>query len=130
MSAPWHPPPPSSIGTLSPTALEPILSRLLECPSSLTPTLASQCAAAISELDAESRPDGFEGLLDVARYCVEDDPGWSMEDRKELVGGHPRIGAPLKQGQISEESRKEQTKGGDVDEATLKSECTEIQRAL
>ena len=108
---------PSQIGSLRANELEPILERLLECPSNLVSQLGRQSAAAIGELDQESRPDTYEGLCDVARYCVEDDPGWNLQDRRLLVGGHPEIGATL--ASISEESRKEQLKGGEADQATI-----------
>ncbi|KDN41255.1 hypothetical protein K437DRAFT_295668 [Tilletiaria anomala UBC 951] len=118
-STPWQAPQPSTIGKLSPAELEPVLKRLLECPSFLTPVLASQTAAAISELDEDSRPDTFEGLLDVARYCIDDDPGWDLEERRQLVGGHPPIGTKLTPGSLSEESRREQLKGGEADQETM-----------
>lgn len=62
-------------------------------------------------------------MLDVARFCVEDEPGWEVGRRAKFIGGHPRIGAPLNAptSELSEESRKEQMKGGQVDPATLES---------
>ncbi len=106
--------------------LSPILLRLLECPKELLPDLASQSAAAIADLPEDSRPESYEGLLDVARFCVEEDPGWAVERRAKFIGGHPRIGAPLNAptSELSEESRKEQMKGGQVDPATLESKSS------
>ncbi|SNX86092.1 uncharacterized protein MEPE_04801 [Melanopsichium pennsylvanicum] len=113
--------PTGQIPKATPEQLSPILLRLLECPKELLPDLASQSAAAIADLPEDARPESYEGLLDVARFCVEDDPGWKVERRANFIGGHPRIGAPLNAptSELSEESRKEQMKGGQVDPATL-----------
>ncbi|KAJ1035468.1 hypothetical protein NDA13_000881 [Ustilago tritici] len=113
--------PPGQIPNATPDQLSPILLRLLECPKELLPDLASQSAAAIADLPKDARPDSYEGLLDVARFCVEDEPGWEVGRRAKFIGGHPRIGAPLNvpTSELSEESRKEQMKGGQVDPATL-----------
>ncbi|SOV03675.1 uncharacterized protein UDID_05502 [Ustilago sp. UG-2017a] len=113
--------PPGQIPDATPDQLSPILLRLLECPKELLPDLASQSAAAIAELPEDARPESYEGLLDVARFCVEDEPGWEVGRRAKFIGGHPRIGAPLNAptSGLSEESRKEQMKGGPVDPATL-----------
>ncbi|KAJ1022627.1 hypothetical protein NDA18_004970 [Ustilago nuda] len=113
--------PPSQIPNATPDQLSPILLRLLECPKELLPDLASQSAAAIADLPEDARPESYEGLLDVARFCVEDEPGWEVGRRVKFIGGHPRIGAPLNAptSELSEESRKEQMKGGQVDPATL-----------
>lgn len=115
--------PPGQIPYATPDQLSPILLRLLECPKELLPDLASQSAAAIAELPEDARPESYEGLLDVARFCVEDEPGWEVGRRAKFIGGHPRIGAPLNAptSELSEESRKEQMKGGQVDPATLES---------
>ncbi|EST09618.1 Oxo-4-hydroxy-4-carboxy-5-ureidoimidazoline decarboxylase [Kalmanozyma brasiliensis GHG001] len=112
---------PGEIPNATPEQLSPILLRLLECPQELLPDLASQSAAAIADLPEDSRPESYEGLIDVARFCVEDEPGWEVERRAKFIGGHPRIGAPLNAptSELSEESRKEQMKGGQVDPATL-----------
>ncbi|SPO27574.1 uncharacterized protein UTRI_04394_B [Ustilago trichophora] len=113
--------PPAQIPNAAPEQLSPILLRLLECPQELLSDLASQSAAAIADLPEDARPESYEGLLDVARFCVEDEPGWEVERRAKFIGGHPRIGAPLNApvSELSEESRKEQMKGGQVDPATL-----------
>ncbi|KAJ9480075.1 Thermoresistant gluconokinase [Pseudozyma hubeiensis] len=112
---------PGEIPNATPEQLSPILLRLLECPKELLSDLSSQSAAAIADLPEDSRPESYEGLLDVARFCVEDEPGWEAERRAKFIGGHPRIGAPLNAptSELSEESRKEQMKGGQVDPATL-----------
>ncbi|GAC93702.1 thermoresistant gluconokinase [Pseudozyma hubeiensis SY62] len=114
---------PGEIPNATPEQLSPILLRLLECPKELLSDLSSQSAAAIADLPQDSRPESYEGLLDVARFCVEDEPGWEAERRAKFIGGHPRIGAPLNAptSELSEESRKEQMKGGQVDPATLES---------
>ena len=113
--------PPGQIPNATPDQLSPILSRLLECPKELLPDLAAQSAAAIADLPEDSRPESYEGLLDVARFCIEDEPGWAVKERAKFIGGHPRIGAPLTAptSELSEESRKEQMKGGQVDPAVL-----------
>ena len=115
--------PPGQIPNATPDQLSPILLRLLECPKELLPDLASQSAAAIADLPEDARPESYEGLLDVARFCVEDEPGWEVGRCAKFIGGHPRIGAPLNAStsELSEESRKEQMKGGQVDPATLES---------
>lgn len=87
-------------------AISPILLRLLECPVSLLPTLSSQVLTSLQELPDEDRPTSYEGLLDVARFCVEEEPGWSETERAKFIGGHPRIGRPT--AAISKESEKEQ----------------------
>ncbi|PWY98366.1 hypothetical protein BCV70DRAFT_165033 [Testicularia cyperi] len=112
---------PSRIPSATPDQLAPILLRLLESPKDLLPDLSTQCAAAIADLPEDSRPETYEGLLDVARFCVEEEPGWEAERRAQFIGGHPRIGAPLTApvSELSEESRKEQMKGGQADPATL-----------
>ncbi|PWN52766.1 hypothetical protein IE53DRAFT_384779 [Violaceomyces palustris] len=111
---------PSHIPNASPEQLAPVLLRLLECPTQLLPTLSQQCHLAIAELPLEDRPTSYEGLIDVARFCVDDEPGWEVDQKAMFVGGHPRIGAPLvANAQLSEESRKEQLKGGQADPETL-----------
>ncbi|KAL9935412.1 hypothetical protein V8E36_005760 [Tilletia maclaganii] len=114
---------PSQLGQEpSPEALAALLLHLLECPASQLPTLTAQSIEAIKELPADARPRSYEGLLDVARFIIEDEPGWSIEERAAFVGGHPRIGAPLAptaNTEISDASRAEQLKGGDTTPETL-----------
>ncbi|CAO1633009.1 unnamed protein product [Sympodiomycopsis kandeliae] len=90
----------------SPDSISPILLRLLECPVSLLPTLSSQVLTSLQDLPDEDRPTSYEGLLDVARFCVEEDPGWKEVERAQFIGGHPRIGR--QKGAISKDSQKEQ----------------------
>jgi len=97
-----------------------LLKRLLECPDDVAQGLAESCHEAIADLPEDSRPTSYDGLVDVARFCVEEEPGWSTEEQAKLINGHPRIGAPLVPAAVSEESRKEQARGGGVDEATLR----------
>ncbi|KAK0540263.1 hypothetical protein OC842_000558 [Tilletia horrida] len=102
--------------------IAPLLSHLLECPPEQLPILTEQSIAAINELPPNARPRSYEGLLDVARFIIEDEPGWSVAERARFVGGHPRIGAPLQPsaGQsISDASRAEQLKGGETTPETL-----------
>lgn len=117
---------PSELPTLSsPSSLSPILVRLLECPASALSLLSTQMITSLKELPEEDRPTSYEGLLDVARFCVEEEPGWTTEQRAMLIGGHPRIGRPSKN--VSAVSAMEQTAGsssqgaGD-DEATFQRE--------
>lgn len=113
---------PESIPQLSAASLAPILRALLEAPLKPLTSLSEQCTEAISALPPDARPTSYEGLSDVARFCVEDEPGWEEAERAQLIAGHPRIGERTdKKGaeEMSEESRKEQTVGGAADEATL-----------
>lgn len=112
---------PAQIPDASPAQLQPVLLRLLECPHQLLSTLAAHCATAIADLPQDDRPRSYEGLVDVARFCIEDEPGWDTHTRVLFIGGHPRIGAPItaNTAQLSQESRNEQLKGGQVHPATL-----------
>lgn len=120
-SSDWTPPPPDRLSRLPASQLEPVLKRLLECPDSVLPKLASQTETALRR--ATPPVATFRDVVDAARRCV-DEPRWPLDDLTVLVGGHPRIGAPLSPGShISEESRKEQLRGGGTDEATLLRTC-------
>ncbi|CAD6890520.1 unnamed protein product [Tilletia controversa] len=103
----------------TPEALAPLLSHLLECPAEQLPTLTEQSIAAINDLPADARPRSYEGLLDVARFIVEDEPGWPTAERARFVAGHPHIGAPLQQGAVSDTSKAEQLQGGETTPETL-----------
>lgn len=117
MRAHWSPPSPDHLVQLPAEGLEPVLKRLLECPTILLPKLASQTHDALRQTEAQSL--SFSELLQIARKCV-DESRWPLNNLKVLVGGHPRIGAPLTPtSNISEESRKEQLRGGGADAATL-----------
>ncbi|KAE8250297.1 hypothetical protein A4X13_0g4833 [Tilletia indica] len=119
MSSPTYLAPSQLAQSPTPEALAPLLSHLLECPAEQLPTLTKQSIAAINELPAESRPRSYEGLLDVARFIVEDEPGWSTAERARFVAGHPRIGAPLQTATISDTSKAEQLSGGETTPETL-----------
>lgn len=99
--------PPSQIPELETVeSVSPILQRLLECPRDSLPTLSAQVLASLHELPSEDKPTSYEGLLDVARFCVEEEPGWPESERAKLIGGHPRIGR--QKGAISATSAEEQ----------------------
>ena len=72
-------------------ALATVLCALLYCPADLAAPLADQCRAAIADLPPDSRPITYDGLVDVARYCVEEEPGWSRADQSKLASEHPRL---------------------------------------
>lgn len=116
--------PPSELPSLSSSdSISPILLRLLECPVSLLPTLSSQVLTSLQDLPAEDRPSSYEGLLDVARFCVEEDPGWQTPERAQLIGGHPRIGR--QQGvTVSKQSQQEQGSEAADDDKVYESELT------
>lgn len=109
---------PQALPTAQASALRPLFARLLELHSDKHLTqLAGQCQESIVTLPESDRPESYEGLLDVARYCVDEEPGWSDEDKAILLGGHPRIGA---RGKMSASSQKEQqadTADADADQA-------------
>lgn len=88
----WTPPAPSHVAVLPSTALEPLLTRLLSLPPPLACTLATQTAAAIAKLDPAQRPTTYEGLLAQARVCIDEDPAWSIADKRQLAGSRSRIG--------------------------------------
>jgi hypothetical protein len=99
-------PRPEELPTASTPSLSSLLGRLLELHSaSHLQRLSEESQQAVVSLPEEDRPTTYEGLLDVARYCIDDAPGWDDKDKQVLVGGHPRIGA---KGKISESSKAEQ----------------------
>lgn len=103
---------PAALPSASAVDVGRVLSQLLELHAQQQLTsLSDQCLDAISSLPSEDRPTSYEGLLDVARYCIDEEPGWKSGDKAVLLSGHPRIGQPTstkdKQG-MSESSRKEQ----------------------
>lgn len=115
MVSTWQPPASSRISQLSAPELKPVLKRLLECPDSLLPKLASATHDALRNTPATT----FAQLTNLSRKAV-DDARWPVEDIKGLVGGHPRIGAPTSAtSNISQESRNEQLKGGNANPETL-----------
>lgn len=115
MTSSWQPPAPSHLSQLSILELKPVLKRLLECPDWLLPKLAATTHAALHDTPVTT----FAQLTNVSRQAVAD-ARWSVADLQALVAGHPRIGAPTSPiSNMSEESRKEQLKGGNADPATL-----------
>lgn len=114
-------PSPEKIPTLSEAAsISPILLRLLECPTPLLSTLSNQVLDSLKELPDDDRPTSYEGLIDVARFCVEEEPGWNELERARLLEGHPRIGR--QKAAISAVSAQEQGGQSDTDEATYNRE--------
>ncbi|MCO5598585.1 hypothetical protein L7F22_052682 [Adiantum nelumboides] len=98
---------PQALPEAQATSLSPLFTRLLEVRTKKQlERLSIECQEAIVSLPESDRPDSYEGLLDVARFCIDDEPGWPDEDKAILLGGHPRIGA--KKGTMSSESEKEQ----------------------
>lgn len=107
---------PHALPTAPATSLKPLFERLLELhDSTRLEQLANECQEATTSLPETDKPQTYEGLLDVARYCIEEDPGWKAEEKAQLLGGHPRIGA--KAGTMSSTSEKEQKANEDDAEA-------------
>ena len=84
---------PADIPAASADALVPLLEHLLGV-STPAPapahTLAHQCCAAIAELPADSKPTTFDSFVDVARFCVDEEPGWSADDKAALLRSRTR----------------------------------------
>lgn len=116
---------PSALPSASSADVGQLLSRLLELHAEKQLTsLSDQCLEAISSLPTEDRPTSYEGLLDVARYCIDEEPGWDAQDKAVLLSGHPRIGQPAqstKEG-MSESSRAEQ-RADTADDASDQRAC-------
>jgi len=125
----------NQLPTLDSSILSRIIQRLLECNPKPLERLTRQVSHQIST--GCSKPKTYQDLIQLLRSQVDSSTGdghrWSSEDKAELVGGHPRIGAPLNQAPVtsnggkdaeglSEESRKEQLRGGQVDSETIQSE--------
>ena len=94
---------PADIPAASADALVPLLEHLLGV-SAPARTLAQQCCAAIAELPGDSKPTTFDSFVDVARFCVEEEPGWSSDDkaallcsRKRYTGGDESTAARLRE---------------------------------
>lgn len=88
-SEPW--PAPEDIPRLPFTVLERLFSHLLCLNPALARTLAAQCAAAMAERVSASPPRSFDALLVVARACVDDDPGWTMDEKRTLATSQPPV---------------------------------------
>ena len=52
--------------------------------SELLARLTQQTHAALLDLADDERPTSYEGLLDVARFCVEEEPAWEEKEQAEL----------------------------------------------
>lgn len=89
-------PPPATLPVARKAYLSPLLARLLELHSKEhLSSLAEQCQEAVATLPDTDRPTTYEGLLDVARFCIDDEPGWPSSSKAVLLAGHPRIGAKV-----------------------------------
>ncbi|WFD05813.1 hypothetical protein MVES1_001147 [Malassezia vespertilionis] len=76
-------------------SLSDILYVLLQCEARDAMRLAEQSRAAMQELPGDSRPVTYDALIDVARFCVEEEPGWAVADRVALLNGCPLVDAPF-----------------------------------
>lgn len=117
---------------LSGSELSQTIKKLLECNSEPLQRLTSQVEAYTSNEPIES----YSQLIDLLIQLVDNQHKdsvlngfrWEDQDKSSLINGHPRIGAPIgsssstKSDALSEESRKEQLKGGEVDPETIQSE--------
>lgn len=72
-----------------------ILQILLTCTEEAAERLGEQSFAAIAELPDDSRPTTYDSLVDVARFCVEEEPGWTRDQCAELVASFPRLDAVI-----------------------------------
>lgn len=68
-----------------------VLHILLHLPKEISLTLATQCMDAIADLPDDSQPCTYDGLIDVARFCVEEEPGWREEEQTKLISQFPRL---------------------------------------
>lgn len=81
-------PPASSIPVLTAEQLSPLLALLTLLPTSISTQLSSQSAQAISDLPPDARPNSYDGLIDVARFCLEEEPGqehWNLDLRQQIL---------------------------------------------
>lgn len=114
---------PAQLPDASATDLSPLLGALLEALPVPLARLVEQSSVAMSDLAHAERPTSYEGLLDVARFCIDEDPGWTDAQRAELLGGHPRIGE--KKG-VSTTSALEQANAGGDEEQSRKTDEREL----
>ena len=80
-----------ALPTASVEALTQILERVLLCSAIGAEKLAKQSHAAIQDLPDDSRPCTYDGLVDVARFCLEEEPGWSHDECIEFLSQYPRL---------------------------------------
>ncbi|SHO77759.1 Uncharacterized protein MSYG_2101 [Malassezia sympodialis ATCC 42132] len=83
--------PPQKIPTVDPESLAWILEQLLLCNHSTALRLGRESAQAIADLPEDSRPTTYDSLVDVARFCVEEEPGWDHSDCLSLITQYPRL---------------------------------------
>lgn len=81
--------PQAGIQTADAGALAPLLKHLLGVTTPAEP-LAKQCISAIADLPENTKPTTYDSFVDVARFCVEEEPGWSQEEKESLVACHKR----------------------------------------
>ncbi|WFD26861.1 hypothetical protein MNAN1_001850 [Malassezia nana] len=83
--------PPDEIPHAGDTSLALIFEQLLSCGSSTALRLDGECRQAIAELPEDSRPTTYDSLVDVARFCVEEEPGWDHDACESLISQYPRL---------------------------------------
>lgn len=83
--------PPQEIPRAAPQSLAWILEELLSCSSSTALRLGHESSQAIADLPEDSRPTTYDSLVDVARFCVEEEPGWDSEACQSLISEYPRL---------------------------------------
>ncbi|KAI3627119.1 hypothetical protein CBS14141_001120 [Malassezia furfur] len=83
--------PASEIPTAEARSLARTLQVLLYLPYDVATTLGEQCKEAIADLPEDSQPLTYDGLVDVARFCVEEEPGWSEQQQTQLLSGFPHV---------------------------------------
>lgn len=81
----------SGIPSADAASLAAILRVILQCSVDTAGALGVQCAEAIADLPEDSQPGTYDGLVDVARFCVEEEPGWDALDSAGLVGAYPHV---------------------------------------
>ncbi|WFC97748.1 hypothetical protein MYAM1_000467 [Malassezia yamatoensis] len=82
---------PSDIPGAEVSALAQVLQVLLYASVNTSTVLATQCKEAIADLPEDSQPYTYDGLIDVARFCVEEEPGWDVDQQAELIQNFPRV---------------------------------------
>ncbi|WFD41834.1 hypothetical protein MPSI1_000470 [Malassezia psittaci] len=82
---------PNDIPGADVSALAQVLRVLLYVSEDTSTVLATQCKEAIADLPEDSQPYTYDGLIDVARFCVEEEPGWDVDQQVELIEHYPRV---------------------------------------